>query len=57
MRYVFDADPDGSYGWFNRLAEEALGASTPEERSRLLRDLGARWVLADEGEPIRDCAR
>ncbi len=51
VRYVFDADPDGSYGWFNRLASEAVSASTPEERTRLLRAFSARWVLAEEGEP------
>ena len=51
VRYVFDADPDGSYGWFNRLASEAVSASTPEERTRLLRAFSGRWVLAEEGEP------
>lgn len=49
-RYLFDADPDGSYGYYNRLANEALSASTPIERSRLLRVYGARWVLAEERE-------
>lgn len=48
VRAIFDADPDGSYGWFNRLAGEALTASTPPEKSRLLRVFGARWVLAEE---------
>jgi hypothetical protein len=48
--YLFDADPDGSYGYYNRLTSEALTASTPEERSRLLRAYGARWVLDEEGE-------
>src|SRR5262249_8378663 len=48
VRFLFDADPDGSYGWFNRLAGEALTISTPIEKSRLLRAFGARWVLADE---------
>ena len=48
VRSIFDADPDGSYGWFNRLAGEALSASTPPEKSRLLRLFGARWILADE---------
>ncbi|HEY7113360.1 MAG TPA: hypothetical protein VIA45_10555, partial [Thermoanaerobaculia bacterium] len=50
VQYLFDADPDGSYGWFNRLASEALSASTPEERTRLLRAFSGRWVLAEEGE-------
>ncbi|HEV2063135.1 MAG TPA: hypothetical protein VGS00_01135, partial [Thermoanaerobaculia bacterium] len=48
VRAIFDSDPDGSYGWFNRLAGEALSASTPSEKSRLLRVFGARWVLGDE---------
>lgn len=45
IRYVFNSDPDGSYGYFNRLAEEALAASGPSESSRLLRAFGGRWVL------------
>jgi hypothetical protein len=48
VRAIFDADPDGSYGWFNRLAGEALTISTPIEKTRLLRAFGAKWVLADE---------
>jgi hypothetical protein len=51
VRYIFDADPDGSYGYYNRLAAEAASASTPEERSRILRVYGARWYLHDEREP------
>jgi hypothetical protein len=50
VRYLFDADPDGSYGYYNRLAGEALAASTPAEKSRLLRTFAARFVLAEEGE-------
>lgn len=50
VHYLFDADPDGSYGYYNRLAAEALSASAPEEKSRLLRVFGARWILAEEGE-------
>ncbi len=49
-RYLFDNDPDGSYGFYNRLANEAADASTPEERDRLLRLYGGRWALAVEGE-------
>jgi hypothetical protein len=51
VRYLFDPDPDGSYGYLNRLAAEAAAASTPEERSRLLRVYGARWYLHDERDP------
>ncbi len=49
IRYVFDEDPDGSYGYYNRVASEALAASSPEQASRLLRAYGARWVLDDQG--------
>jgi hypothetical protein len=51
VHYLFDADPDGSYGYYNRLANEAFTASTPAERSRLLRMFAGRWILAEEGEP------
>jgi hypothetical protein len=49
VRYLFDTDPDGSYGYYNRVAGEAAAASLPAERDRLLRAYGARWILADEG--------
>jgi hypothetical protein len=51
VRYLFDPDPDGSYGYYNRLAAEAAAASTPEQRSRMLRVYGARWYLHDQREP------
>jgi hypothetical protein len=51
-RYLFDEDPDGSYGWVNRIAGEVLTASRPEERARLLAAFGARWVLAPAEEPV-----
>ena len=50
VSYAFDRDPDGSYGWYNRLAAEACAAATPPERARLLRAFGARWALAGDGE-------
>ncbi len=50
VHYLFDADPDGSYGYYNRLANEALTASTPAERIRLLRSFAGRWILAEENE-------
>ncbi len=51
VRYLFDADPDGSYGYYNRLVGEAYAASAAPERGRLLRAFGARWILASETEP------
>jgi hypothetical protein len=50
IRYAFDADPDGSYGYYNRIVSEAVAASAPEERARLLRAFSTRWILAEEGE-------
>ena len=50
VRYLFETDPDGSYGYYNRLAHEAADASTPVERDRLLRLYGARWALSEEDE-------
>jgi hypothetical protein len=49
-RYLFENDPDGSYGYFNRLASEAADASDPAGRDRLLILYGARWALAEDGE-------
>ncbi len=57
-RYLFDADPDGSYGFCNRVADEVLAASTPAQAERLLRAFGARWILEEEdhrlpgGQPV-----
>jgi hypothetical protein len=51
VRYVFDTDPDGTYGYYNRLAHEALTASTPLQAMRLLRVYGSRWLLDDQGQP------
>ena len=48
--YLFETDPDGSYGYYNKVAQEAAAASAPAERDRLLRLFGTRWVLAPEGE-------
>ena len=46
---LFETDPDGSYGFYNRVASEAAAASRPLERDRLLRLFGARFALAPEG--------
>jgi hypothetical protein len=52
VRYLFDEDPDGSYGWVNRIAGEVLTASNPHERARLLRLFGGRWSLAESGSAL-----
>ena len=49
-RYLFETDPDGSYGYYNRIASEAADASSPVGRDRLLVLYGARWALAEDGE-------
>jgi hypothetical protein len=50
VRSLFETDPDGSYGFYNRVAGEATAASRPLERDRLLRVYGARFVLSTEGK-------
>jgi len=50
VKYIFETDPDGSYGYFNRLSAEAAAAATPDGRDRLLLAHGARWALAPDGE-------
>lgn len=52
ISYTFDLDPDGSYGWYNRLASEAYAAAAPVERGRLLRTFGARWALTADGDDL-----
>ncbi|HEY1250394.1 MAG TPA: hypothetical protein VGH97_04345 [Thermoanaerobaculia bacterium] len=47
---LFETDPDGSYGFYNRVASEAADASAPLERDRLLRLFGGRFALAPEGK-------
>src|SRR5262249_27529970 len=52
VRYLFDSDPDGSYGYYNRIANEVLSASGDTDATRLLRAFGARWVLEDEAKRL-----
>jgi hypothetical protein len=52
VRYLFEEDPDGSYGWVNRIAGEVLTASTPEEQARLVRLYGGRWALSESGSAL-----
>jgi len=54
VRYIFDADPDGSYGYYNRLAGEVLSSSNPVEKTRLLRAFSTRWALEEESERLPD---
>ncbi|HVE65495.1 MAG TPA: hypothetical protein VNC59_02860, partial [Thermoanaerobaculia bacterium] len=49
VRYMFDEDPDGSYGWVNRAAGDLLTASRPDERAQLLTSYGTRFILAERG--------
>jgi hypothetical protein len=50
VRYLFDKDPDGSYGFTDRLAREVLASSTPAQKARMLAAFGGRWVLSAESE-------
>jgi hypothetical protein len=52
VSYLFDSDPDGSYGYYNRIANEVLTASPDANAARILRAFGARWVLEDEKERL-----
>jgi hypothetical protein len=52
VSYLFDEDPDGSYGWLNRIAGEVLTQSNPEERGRLVRLFGGRWALSEAGSAL-----
>ncbi|HYB54308.1 MAG TPA: hypothetical protein VEG84_10610, partial [Thermoanaerobaculia bacterium] len=52
VSYLFDSDPDGSYGYYNRIANEVLTASPDADAARILRAFGARWVLEDEKERL-----
>jgi hypothetical protein len=56
VHYAFDADPDGSYGWYNRIASEVLAASTPRQKCRILLAFGTRWALEEESERL-PCGR
>ncbi|HEY6929385.1 MAG TPA: hypothetical protein VJA66_06895, partial [Thermoanaerobaculia bacterium] len=48
-RYLFEEDPDGSYGWFNDFANNVF-SSSPEsaQKCRLLHAFGARWILDED---------
>jgi hypothetical protein len=52
VRYLFDKDPDGSYGFTDRLAREVLASSTPAQKARMLAAYGGRWVLSAESEGL-----
>jgi hypothetical protein len=46
VAYSFDTDPDGSYGFLDRVLGEAIAAGSPAQRSRLLRLASVRFDLA-----------
>ena len=59
VRYMFDEDPDGSYGWVNRAAGDLLTASRPEERAKLITSFRTRFILEYFGEEVEadwECA-
>ena len=48
VKYVFDSDPDGSYGYYNRLVGEAYAAADAADKIRFLRAYGGRWLMDDQ---------
>jgi hypothetical protein len=52
ISYSYDKDPDGSYGFLDRVFSEAVAVKTPEERSRLLAAASVRFAIAPEGDAL-----
>jgi hypothetical protein len=52
VEYSFDRDPDGSYGFLDRVAGEAVAAAAPVEKGRLLRASSVRFVLDESPDPL-----
>ncbi|MGH9443632.1 MAG: hypothetical protein ACRD16_15315 [Thermoanaerobaculia bacterium] len=52
VAYSFDTDPDGSYGYVDRVMGEALSAAPPERRSRILRNAATRFYISARREPM-----
>lgn len=50
VTYAFDADPDGSYGFLDRVMSEATAAAPVAVRARLLRAASVRFWLSDSAE-------
>ena len=50
VSYAYDKDPDGSYGFLDRVFFEAVGVKTSEERSRLLSAASVRFAITPDGE-------
>jgi hypothetical protein len=52
IRYAFDEDPDGSYGFANRILADAIAAAPPAKMARLLRAASVRYVLSPAVRPL-----
>jgi hypothetical protein len=50
VSYAYDKDPDGSYGFLDRVFFEAVAAKTPEGRSRLLAAASVRFSITPEDQ-------
>ncbi|HET9795679.1 MAG TPA: hypothetical protein VFS34_14590, partial [Thermoanaerobaculia bacterium] len=46
IRYAYDKDPDGSYGFLDRVFFEAVASKPAAEKGRLLRAASVRWAIA-----------
>lgn len=51
-RYAFDEDPDGSYGFLNRVLSQAIAVSPPAEMSRLFRSGSIRYLVTPAPRPL-----
>jgi hypothetical protein len=51
ISYAYDKDPDGSYGFLDRVFSEAVAAKPPEERSRLLAAASVRFAITPADQP------
>ncbi len=45
IRYSYDKDPDGSYGFLDRVFYEALASKPKTEKARLLPAASVRWAI------------
>jgi len=52
IRYAWDKDPDGSYGFLDRVFFEAIASKPPAERARLLSAASVRWTIGSSAAPL-----
>ena len=52
LRYAYDKDPDGSYGFVDRVFSEAVAAKSGGEKARLLTSASVRWAITPSEAPL-----